>query len=193
MKNKQNNLIYREPHASRASRKVLTRSTASLRGLMVAMLPAFEWPREIQFESALEYQFICLMLIRPDVFDLREQAPRIRYRGQDNTPKTHFFDFLVTFNSGQRVAFAIKPMERVIQLGFVAELENIKRATPKHFAEKVVLVTEQQLNRKASTAAARQLMRNRPSLTEAVALPIIFDLENLTCLNLVASSIAQLR
>ncbi|PRY74512.1 hypothetical protein CLV80_11730 [Yoonia maritima] len=169
MKKNQNKFIYREPHASRAARKVLTRSTASLRGLMVAMLPAYEWPREIHYESALEYRFLCLMLIRPDVFDLREQAPGIRYRGQDNAPKTHFFDFLVTFTNGERVAFAIKPLDRVIKLGFVAELEIIRNATPKHFADKVVLVTEQQLDRKAATAAARQLMRNRPSLTEAAA------------------------
>ena len=60
--------------ASRAARKVLTRSTASLRGQIVAMLPAYEWLRKIHYESGLEYRFLCLMLIRQDVFDLREHA-----------------------------------------------------------------------------------------------------------------------
>ncbi len=50
-----NNLIYRGPEPSHATRIPARRSKGSLRGSMVAMLPGFQRPRLIYFESALEY------------------------------------------------------------------------------------------------------------------------------------------
>lgn len=103
------NLIYRAPEPSRASRAVVRRSKASLRGSMIAKLPAFDRPRVIQFESMLEYRFLCLMLVRDDVHDIQEQPPAVQYRRADGNPTSHVFDFLVTLTNGDRIAVAIKP------------------------------------------------------------------------------------
>lgn len=159
-------LIYRAPGPSRASRDVVRRSKASLRGSMIAKLPAFERPRVIQFESMLEYRFLCLMLLRPDVHDILEQPPAIRYRRADGSTASHVFDFLVTLTSGERIAVAIKPAERVIQRDFITELRHVAAATPKHFANRIKLVTDEQLDRCAAAEAARQIMRRTgaPSL-----------------------------
>jgi hypothetical protein len=162
-------LIYRAPEPSRASRDVVRRSKASLRGSVMAMLPAFERPRMIQYESLLELLFLCLMLLRPDVHDILEQPPAIRYRRADGTTASHVFDFLVTLTSGERIAVAIKPAERVIQRDFITELRHVAAATPKHFANRIKLVTDEQLDRRAAAEAARQIMRTRPVLTEVAA------------------------
>lgn len=160
-------LTSRASEPSRASRDVVRRSKASLRGSMIAKIPAFERPRVIQFESMLEYRFLCLTLLRPDVHDILEQPPAIRYRHGDGSTKSHIFDFLITLTSGERIAVAIKPTERVIQRDFVIELRHVAAAMPKHFAHRVKLVTEEQLDRRAAAEAARQIMRSRPTLTEA--------------------------
>lgn len=162
-------LTYRAPDPSRASRNVVRRSKASLRGSIVAKLPAFDHPRIIQFESMLEYRFLCMMLVRSDVHDIVEQPPAIPYRRADGTNASHVFDFLVTLSSRERIAIAIKPADRVIRRDFVTELTQVAAAMPKHFAHRVKLVTDEQLNRETATAAARQLMRNRPQLTEIAA------------------------
>ncbi|WP_406735739.1 hypothetical protein [Thioclava sp. GXIMD4215] len=46
---------------------------------MVASLPGFERPRIVHFESAQEYAFLCLMLVRDDVHHIREQPPAIAW------------------------------------------------------------------------------------------------------------------
>ena len=162
-------LIYRAPEPSRASRDVVRRSKASLRGSMIAKLPAFDRPRIIQFESMLEYRFLCLMLVRADVHDILEQPPAIQYRRADGSPASHVFDFLVTMTGGERIAVAIKPAERVVRRDFVTELGHVAAAMPKHFAQRIKLVTEDQLDRRAAAEAARQVMRTRPALTEVAA------------------------
>ena len=64
---------------------------------------------------------------------------------------------------------AIKPMQRVIQQNFVSELERVAAATPKQFADRVMLITDQHLDRRAAAEAARQLARSRPPFTEVAA------------------------
>lgn len=162
-------LAYRAPDQSRASRKVVSPSRASLRGSMIAKLPAFAHPRVIQFESMLEYRFLCMMLVRPDVHDILEQPPAVHYRRGDGCNATHVFDFLVTLVSGERIAIAVKPADRVVWRDFITELRHVAAATPKHFAHRVKLITDEQLDRRAAAAAARQVMRNRPQLTEVAA------------------------
>jgi len=114
------NLIYRGPEASHATRPIARRCKGSLRGSMVAALPGFPRPRIIQFESALEYAFLCLMLERDDVYHIQEQPPAVAFSGADGRPAHHIFDFLITLTSGERIAVAIKPMSRVLHLNFVS-------------------------------------------------------------------------
>lgn len=163
------NLIYIGPEPSHATRSISRRSKASLRGALVAKLPGFARPRVIQFESALEYAFLCLLLVRTDIHHIWDQPTAVRYTDAGGRPATHVFDFLVTTTGGERIAVAIKPMQRVIQQNFVSELERIATATPKQFADRVSLITDQHLDRRAAAEAARQLARSRPSLTEVAA------------------------
>lgn len=163
------NLIYLGPEPSHATRTISRRSKASLRGALVAMLPGFERPRIIQFESTLEYAFLCLMLVRTDIHLIWDQPAAVQYADAGGLPTKHVFDFLVTKTCGERVAVAIKPMQRVIQQNFVSKLERIAAATPKQFADRVMLITDQHLDRRAAADAARQLARSRSSLTEVAA------------------------
>lgn len=163
------NLIYRGPEPSHATRVPARRAKGSLRGSMVALLPGFERPRIIHFESALEYAFLCLMLVRDDVHHIREQPPAISYAGSDGHPAQHVFDFLVTKMDGERIAVAIKPMQRVLKLNFASELEAVSKAVSKSFADRVLLVTDQHIDRQAAAEAARTLAWSRPSLTEFAA------------------------
>ncbi|PTW39752.1 Tn7 transposase TnsA N-terminal domain-containing protein [Rhodovulum kholense] len=160
------NLIYRGPEPSHATRPIARRSKGSLRGSMVAALPGFPRPRTIQFESALEYAFLCLMLVRGDVHHIQEQPPAVSFPGADGRPAHHVFDFLITLTSGERIAVAIKPMSRVLHLNFVFQLENITAAVSKRFADRVLLVTEQHIDRAKAADAARRLAKARRQLTE---------------------------
>ena len=165
----QDNLIYRGPEPSHATRVPARRSKGSLRGSMVALLPSFERPRIIHFESALEYAFLCLMLVRDDVHHIREQPPAISYVGTDGRPARHVFDFLVTKTDGERIAVAVKPMQRVLKLNFASELEAVAAAVSKSFADRVLLVTDLHIDRAAATEAARTLAWSRPLLAEVAA------------------------
>lgn len=136
---------------------------------MVAKLPGFRRPRILQFESALEYAFLCLTLVRDDIQHIWDQPPVVHYVGADGRTAKHIFDFLVTKADGERIAVAVKPMQRVIARNFLSELERIAAATPKQFADRVMLITDQHLDRAAAAAAARQLARTGPTLTEVAA------------------------
>ncbi|MBJ2153961.1 TnsA endonuclease N-terminal domain-containing protein [Paracoccus sp. IB05] len=136
---------------------------------MIAMLPAFPRPRVIQFESMLEYRFLCLTLVRDDVVDIVEQPPALVYQRQDGTRAHHTFDFLLRMADGERIAVAIKPAERVIRRDFMTELRHVAAAMPKHFAHRIKLVTDEHLDKRAAADAARQLMRSRPALSEVAA------------------------
>ncbi|WP_046002560.1 TnsA endonuclease N-terminal domain-containing protein [Tritonibacter mobilis] len=164
-----NTLFHRGPEPSHATRVPARRSKGSLRGSMVASLPGFERPRIIHFESALEYAFLCLMLVRPDVHNIREQPPAISYVGTDGCPARHVFDFLITKTDGERIAVAVKPMQRVLKLNFASELEAVAAAVSKSFADRVLLVTDLHIDRTAAAEAARILAWSRPSLTEVAA------------------------
>lgn len=158
--------IHCDPEGSRSTRRIARRSKASLRGNMVAMLPGFERPRILQFESALEYAFLCLMLVRDDIHHVWDQPPAIKYIGVDGRPAKHVFDFLLTLVGGEKIAIAIKPMDRVLSRNFVTELERITSSVPKQFADRVLLITDKQINRHKAAEAARKLAALRPSLTE---------------------------
>lgn len=136
---------------------------------MVIKLTGFRSPRIVQFESKLEYDFLCLTAVRDDVHHIWDQPPAIQYVSADGQFKQHTFDFLIIMASGERIAVAIKPMTRVIKRNFITELEHVAAATPKQFADRVILVTDQHLNRHAAVKAARRLTLMRPNLTEVAA------------------------
>lgn len=74
--------------------------------------------------------------------------------------------FLVEHIDGTRVAVAIKPLERVERLNFRATLERVVTAMPKTFADKIMLVTDKDIDPDTARAAARKLMLQNRSLME---------------------------
>lgn len=136
---------------------------------MVVKLAGFKSPRIVQFESKLEYDFLCLTAVRADVHHIWDQPPAIQYVSADGQTKHHTFDFLVILASGVRIAVAIKPMQRVIRRNFITELERVAAATPKQFADQIILITDQHLDREAAAAAARKLAFQRHDFTEVAA------------------------
>lgn len=136
---------------------------------MVAKLPDFDHPRVLQFESSLEYAFLCLMLVRDDIHSIWDQPQAIQYVNSQGKTCFHTFDFLVTLVGGERIAVAVKPSKRVVQRSFLSELELVATAVTKQFADRILLVTEKHLDRKAAADAARQLAYSRTPLTEVAA------------------------
>lgn len=145
----------RFPHPSRATRPIPLRSKGSLRGALVAQLPADRHPRNIVFESKLEERFLFLTLARRDVHDIWDQPPAVAYRDAAGKRRTHTFDFRIVFMSGLTAAIAIKPLARVRKRDFVADLQCIRAHVSKSFARKVFLITDREINRWEAQNAAR--------------------------------------
>lgn len=112
---------------------------------------------------------LCLILSQHDPYDVWEQPPAITYVDPRGRPATHYFDFLVTLRDGTRLAIAVKPMKHVVKYSFVEELECIAASTPKQFADRVLLITDQHIDRDSAIEAARQLNVHRHQMVETVA------------------------
>lgn len=165
------NPTFRLPHSGRATRRISHRSKGSLRGALVARLPADRHPRKIVFESKLEERFLFLALARLDVHDIWDQPPAVTYRDGAGRSRTHTFDYRIVFTSGQTAAIAIKPLALVRRRDFVADLQCVKAHVPKSFAQKVLLITDREVNRSEAQNAARFHEFSRtPDLEADVAL-----------------------
>ncbi len=130
------------PAASKATRKFNLKSNARGRAITTAFLPAWDRPRKVVFESLLELSSFFVLLSKPNIWDLWEQPPRIRYWSTDDEWKWAFFDFLITLRDQTKIAIAVKPAEIVEATGFRRELELVRAATPLNYADKVCLVTD---------------------------------------------------
>jgi len=149
---------FRPPLPSRATRNVLKPSRNSSRGFLILKFPSDEWPRKYTYESILEKCFLVLMWLSADVHLIQEQPPFINYVDDQGRTKKHIFDFLVLLLNGQKIAVAIKPASRAEKLNFERELELVASAMPKTFADRVLLLTDKDLNKTAANAALRELM-----------------------------------
>lgn len=138
---------FQEPSPSRATRHIPLRSKASLRGTLIAQLPSEKHPRKIAFESRLERDFLLLSLARNDINSIWDQPPAIKYQNADGKRQSHTFDYLVSFTNGKKSAVAIKPSARVAKKDFISELRLIAASTPNAFADRVLLITERNLDR----------------------------------------------
>lgn len=143
------------PRPSRSTRHISPRSRASLRGALVAQLPADRHPRRIVFESKLEQRVLHLLLARPDIQDIWDQPPAITYRAEDGREKRHVFDYLATFTSGRRIAIVVKPAQRASRPSFRNEFQLIRASTSVAFAHDVFLMTDQSFSPFAARNAAR--------------------------------------
>lgn len=145
----------------------------------MARLPDNPRPRKIWFESWPEYKCLLLLLAMADVYSIRDQPPKIRYRNGVGKLCSHTFDYLVTMASGERVAIAVKPAALVVRRGFIDELGYVAAAVPLAYADRVVLVTEKNLNTD-EVANAEMLHAFRRQPDQAADEAIVGIIEGLT-------------
>ncbi|MEX0319039.1 MAG: Tn7 transposase TnsA N-terminal domain-containing protein [Ruegeria sp.] len=178
------------PETSRATRGIPRRSTHSSRGGVVMQLPGQNRPRVVQFESKLEQRVLFLLLANPAVTNVWEQPQFISYRDQSGNRKTHFIDFLAELKNGRRLAIAVKPWKVVLEKNFCRELQQIRAAMRKDFADDIVLVTERDFTRAEALNAQRfvEFSKTRNSEHQAHLKSIICDV----CFPVTVNELCQL-
>ncbi|UAB88247.1 hypothetical protein I5192_13560 [Ruegeria sp. SCSIO 43209] len=129
-------------------------------------LPGQNRPRVVQFESKLEQRVLFLLLANPAVANVWEQPQLISYRDQSGNRKTHFIDFLAELKNGRRLAIAVKPWKVVLEKNFLRELQQIRVAMRKDFADDIVLVTERDFTRAEALNAQRFVEFSKARNTE---------------------------
>lgn len=157
---------YRPPLASLATRNINQRSRGHSSGFLMIATKRRPQLRKIVYESILEKNFLMLMAVRDDVVDILEQPKAVNYSKASGALGRHTYDFLVELDDSTWIAAAIKPHQRAEKLNFRSTLELIAAATPKSFADTVMLVTDRDLDPDAARMAARDLMLRNRSLME---------------------------
>ncbi|MCT4371738.1 hypothetical protein CLG85_015995 [Yangia mangrovi] len=143
--------------AYRGQRRINPRSRSSCR--IFAVYPDLEtgFPRIYGMDSGIEHGNLVVTLIDPRVRQVHEQFGPVKFRKPDGTKGRHYFDLLITYKTGRRVAVAVKPTSRLASGRFLAELEQIKRAVVPDLVDEVRLVTEQCFSRTEAINAATYL------------------------------------
>lgn len=128
---------YHLPAESRAERTI----AAASRGHCTAFPVLGEGPgQRMHAESHLELCHFLLLNADRGIADLREQV-RFRYGARDE--HEHFFDVVATRTTGERIAFTIKPEDRLRSGRFLAEMQEIAWwVRRKAFAHDVRLLTD---------------------------------------------------
>lgn len=139
--------LYRPPSPTTAGLMFPARSKLTVRGFTLARTPAEQRWRQIISASQGERETCLLTLAMPNLWNLFDQPRPVSFVEVDGRQRTHRFDYLAEFKGGERVAIAVKPLERARKLNFKASLKAIKRDLPAGFADKVVLVTERERHR----------------------------------------------
>ena len=133
---------FRFPAPSRTTRNWGTRCPRATRETKIGLDD-----RLLDCESGLEGKAAAAFMGRPDVVDVREQPPALRYVDDAGDVQKHTIDLLVTMRDGTRVAVLVKP--RVVadkhRLDRVRDL--LANQTPRSFADRYVIVTEDKLPR----------------------------------------------
>ncbi|NGO54057.1 hypothetical protein [Allomesorhizobium camelthorni] len=107
--------------------------------------------REVWFESGLEENWATVLIARPDVEEIREQQTVSYGNG-----RTHTLDFVVTWTSGYRTAYAVKYAADVDQ-----DLRRVLRAIAERNGDDVAddfcILTEEELDL-TTIANAREIL-----------------------------------
>lgn len=123
---------------SRASRRLPKRSSVSAVGRLVNP----KTRHRIGFQSMIEMHTALVLMARPDLVDLIDQPSPITYRGQDGVEHRHTFDFLATFDDGQRIAIECKAEWRAKRDDLEGFYRSLATKIPRTFADRIKVVTE---------------------------------------------------
>lgn len=99
----------------------------------------------VGFERLLEYKAGLCAVYRPDFFDLEEQIDPVFYRNLKGRTVPHWFDFRITMIGGLRIAMAVKPRKIASTAKFRAKMKLIADAAVPTVADRVCIVTEQNI------------------------------------------------
>lgn len=133
------------PAPSLAERRIPTGPKAgSVRGHTLTNGPE---RRRLAFESNGEAKTAHVLLARPDVVDLREQAEPVSYVDALGYPRKHYFDFVATLATGERVAIAYRPHVKARRQGLDGTLRLIAAQMGRQVADRVVHMSELDLPR----------------------------------------------
>lgn len=162
--NKNTSCGWTPPVPSMSSRTIGLKSKGSLRGSLVT---ADRQPRRVQYESALEKKVALVLLARLDVSDVREQPQACEYVDRTGATRSTTFDFMVTMTDGARVAVAVKPRSRAERHDLAGTLSLIASQVGADFADRLVLMTEDDVPRDVVHTAALLHAVKRDPLSEA--------------------------
>lgn len=133
---------FRPPLESRATRKAPIRSNTSNRSSFAAYVPALGQKIKIFNESKIEESFAYLKVLQPNVADIWDQPKPIHFRDQQGRLRKHHFDFLITYTSGEKVAYVIKPWAKASKPAFGEFVKRLAAYTPRSFADRVSIFTD---------------------------------------------------
>lgn len=128
----------RLPSESSADRNILNSSARCASGqIVIGTNPG----RLIQLESELEYKVALILSVKPDLADLREQ---VCFKWVDSKCKSrsHFFDFVITCETGERTAVIVKEASRLRSERLQHEIKMIGAQAASGFVDRVTVVTQ---------------------------------------------------
>lgn len=142
---------YTPPSRSLASRQVAQASKGHFTGHLI--VDDGDQGRILEVESHLEMLWAVYLLSRPEVATIIEQAPFV-WADDEGKVRTKYFDFLVIFRNGRRLACEVKPSVRLKSGRILRELRQIAAqidpvaadAERPPFADEVRLLTEEGLD-----------------------------------------------
>lgn len=153
--NHRTSTTWKPPLASLASRRPAIKSTTSVRGTLVNP----RTNREMVYESTLERDTACILMVLRGCRAVLDQPPAVAYIDDHGVRRWHTFDFLVVMNDGSRTAYAVKPARNVERSGLRRIVELIRQQRP-DFADRFVILTEEQIT-VDHAANARLIIKSR--------------------------------
>jgi hypothetical protein len=154
------------PRRSLAQRNITLRSRGSFRGTIINPLNN----REVHYESVLERDAAYILLTDPRVVALREQAGPVKFRDENGTERSHFFDFSVNLKDGSTHLIAVKYERDVAKSGITDILSKVRQRLPRRAGQFVHLRTDRHITRVRAANARLVFAANRDADPADVAI-----------------------
>jgi hypothetical protein len=145
--------------------------------------------RIVLLESNLEFKWAIILDADPNVLEIKEQV-RLDWPDTDRIRK-HYFDFVVTMRSGDRVAFIVKPAKRALSPKFLHETRMISEHSARiGFVDEVRVLTDDCIdNTVLRNARFFRSVREQDELADEASAAITTDLVGAVPLAELASGI----
>ena len=125
--------------SSRASRQIALHSKGSVRGF------DFFDGRKTWYEAELEWKCGVVAKAHPEVVDVVEQPPAVRYIDDAGDERRHTFDWRFIKADATKWLVAVKPAALVEKSGIQRIIDLVASQTPRTTADYIVLFTEDKL------------------------------------------------